>query len=172
MPEPDLKTSHVDVRLAEPTSSDIEALARLTMAMDRFYDEPDVPPLAAYHRFVEERVLGLGSGTYVAIAEWDGLPMGVAFFAVVYPGKPVQGVIFLKDIFVVEGARDMGIGRALMRFVAEMALEMGCSRVDFGALRDNDAVRAFYDGLGATVDESRVYYLLEGDALNALAAGQ
>ena len=55
-----------------------------------------------------------------------------------------------------------------MAAVARTASDRGHRRLEWATGVDNAAARALYDGLGA-VGTEKVQYVLEGDALDALA---
>jgi len=76
----------------------------------------------------------------------------------------------MKDLFTLAAARGRGVGHALMAFLARLALERGCGRVDRTAETDNPEALAFYDRLGARRVEEKVYFRVDGEALKALAA--
>lgn len=161
--------SDISVRLAEPTTEDIDAVAGLLVAIDNHYGVDPTPPLAAQIRHVEQRMLGLGSSTYVGLGHFEGAPSGLALFAPVHMGVDRGGIVFLKDLFVMPNARRKGLGRALMSLIASVGADLGCSRIDFSVHPENAAARALYDRLGGTGDPDRMYYLIGGDALEALA---
>jgi GNAT superfamily N-acetyltransferase len=70
---------------------------------------------------------------------------------------------------VQEWARGDGVGAALMRAVARVAVERGCPRLDLQVLDWNPA-RHFYERLGFEPLRAWLPYRLAGDALPALAA--
>jgi GNAT superfamily N-acetyltransferase len=54
---------------------------------------------------------------------------------------------YLQDLFVAEGARDLGLGRALIAAVEERARRAGASRVYWLTQESNAHARALYDKL-------------------------
>jgi ribosomal protein S18 acetylase RimI-like enzyme len=78
----------------------------------------------------------------------------------------------VKDIFLRDGFRNRGIGRAIIQRLAALAVERGCTRVDWTAETSNPRALEFYDRLGVPRVESKVYYRLEGDTLAAFAGGR
>ena len=114
-------------------------------------------------------VLGDAAGCRVLLAFLDGDAVGYSTFAILYPGPTGQGVLFMKDLFVLEGARGRGIGQAMMRRIAALAVEWGCHRFDWTAETDNPRALAFYDELLAPRVREKIYYRLTGDRLAAFA---
>jgi GNAT superfamily N-acetyltransferase len=157
----------VEVRLA--TRADRDELVRLFHALDVHYWATAAPSRAAMARHVDEAVLAPGS-CEIAIAEQDGRAVGLATFAVLYPAPGPGGQLFMKDLFALAEARGQGVGRALMRFLARLALHRGCVRFDWTAETDNPEALAFYDRLGAGRVAEKVYYRFDGEKLRQLAA--
>ena len=56
-----------------------------------------------------------------------------------------------------------------MRELARLALQGGHKRLDWTADGQNSRLRAFYDDLGGTVQQDKLFYRLSGEALAALA---
>jgi GNAT superfamily N-acetyltransferase len=96
----------------------------------------------------------------------------MASFGQLYPAPNLGGQIQVKDIFVRDGFRNRGIGAAIIRRLAALALERRCSRVDWTAETSNPRAIEFYDRLGVPRVESKVYFRLDGETLKAFAAGR
>jgi len=156
----------VDVRLA--TRADRDELVRLFHAIDVHYWGEAAPSREAMARHIDAAVLAPGS-CEIAIAEQDGRAVGLATFAVLYPAPGPGGQLFMKDLFTLAAARGQGIGRALMGFLARLAVERGCVRFDWTAETDNPEALAFYGRLGARRVAEKVYYRFEGETLRRFA---
>jgi GNAT superfamily N-acetyltransferase len=144
-------------------AADLEALADLFHAMFVHYWDPGSPSRAELMRHIERDVLP--SGCEIIIAERDGRAVGLATFAVLYPGPGLGGQLMLKDLFVIAAARGSGVGKDLLAHLAKIAVARGCLRLDWTAESDNPEALAYYDRLGATRVTEKVYYRLDGDAL-------
>jgi GNAT superfamily N-acetyltransferase len=57
----------------------------------------------------------------------------------------------LEDIFVLPAHRRCGIGKALLKAVAQLARERNCGRLEWSVLDWNASAIAFYESLGASV---------------------
>jgi GNAT superfamily N-acetyltransferase len=113
---------------------------------------------------------GFGSERYFEclIAESDGQPSGFALFFPIFSTWKGRS-IHLEDLFVLPEFRKSGIGKALLRRVAAIAVERGCARLQWDVLEWNKLALDFYRALGAvTLDEWRIMRVT-GAALNALA---
>ena len=71
--------------------------------------------------------------------------------------------------YVGRTARRLGVAQKRMAEVARAAKAKGSTRIEWSTGTENTAARALYEGLGADGSD-KVYYVLEGAALNQLAA--
>jgi len=107
----------------------------------------------------------------VLIAERDGAPVGFALFFhnfSTFEGRPG---LYLEDLFVDPQARGSGAGRALLRRLAQIAVERGCARLEWWVLDWNTRAIQFYQSLGAKSMDAWTVNRVDGDALNRLASG-
>ncbi len=79
--------------------------------------------------------------------------------------------LYVEDIFVVPEARGRGIGRALMRHCARLALERGCGRFEWTVLDWNRSAIEFYRSIGADVLPDWRVCRMTGAALERFARG-
>jgi GNAT superfamily N-acetyltransferase len=59
--------------------------------------------------------------------------------------------LYLEDIYVEPAQRGRGIGQALLRAIAALAVERGCGRFEWSVLDWNTPSIRFYESMGATV---------------------
>ncbi len=100
-----------------------------------------------------------------------GPPIGIALFYYTFGTFGCRPNIFLEDLFVEPGYRKHGLGIALLRALAQRAIAENCDRIDWHVLEWNAPSIAFYQSLGATRMTDWHVRQLQGDALQALAAG-
>jgi GNAT superfamily N-acetyltransferase len=103
------------------------------------------------------------------LAETGGEAVGFAIHRPNYSTFAGRPGLFVEDLFVVEQARRLGVGRMLMARLAAIAHERSCSHMSLAVLHWNPA-RDFYDRLGFAQAEEWLPYQLSGDALARLAA--
>lgn len=144
------------------------------------YDEPGLVALfremqAHYHvpcppeDVILADLRSLPGGVTLLLA-LDPEVVGVATLGMIYPGPGLRPGLFLKDLFVTASRRGGGVGRALLRAAARLALERGMGRLDWTADRGNASLLALYRGLGAVEQGEKLFFRLSGDPLQALAA--
>jgi GNAT superfamily N-acetyltransferase len=104
------------------------------------------------------------------IAEWHGKPAGFAFFFYNYSTWLGRPGLYLEDLFVLPEMRGHGIGKALLRKLAEIAVAENCYGMRWQVLEWNEPAIKFYDTLGAHImDEWETMRLME-PALSRLAS--
>lgn len=102
------------------------------------------------------------------IAEEGGAPVGFALFFHNFSTFLAQPGIYLEDLFVVPELRGGGIGRALLKELARLALQRECGRLEWSVLDWNRDAIGFYERLGARPNSEWTVYRLTGEALSAL----
>jgi GNAT superfamily N-acetyltransferase len=142
---------------------DSPQLVSLFQEMQRHYGVP-LPPADAIRASLD----ALPAGAGILVAEADAI-MGFLAFSPLYPGPGLKPGLFMKELFVSERARGRGVGKALLRALARLALERGFARIDWTADRRNERLRRFYTELGAQAQEDKVFFRLTADALVEVA---
>ncbi|GAB5534888.1 MAG: GNAT family N-acetyltransferase [Rubricoccaceae bacterium] len=135
----------------------LDALATLFDGYRQFYRQPS--DLDAAHHFLKARLEADESVIFVAdLQDVDGL----AGFTQLYPSFSsvrMRRVWVLNDLFVTNGARRQGVGRALMEAAHAFAASTGAASVELATERDNVTAQALYDDLGYERDEFWHYAL-------------
>jgi GNAT superfamily N-acetyltransferase len=107
---------------------------------------------------------------FVEIAEWDGCPAGFALWFFNYSTWQGRPGLYLEDLFVRPQFRRKGIGKALLTYLAKVAVEQGCGRFQWQVLDWNTPAIGFYKSLGGNVMEGWLTLRVAGQALRELAA--
>lgn len=116
-----------------------------------------------------ERLFGARPYAEVLIGEIDGAPQGFALFFhnfSTFEGKPG---VYLEDLFVRQGSRGSGLGKALLAHLARIAIDRDCARLEWWVLDWNDPAIRFYKRLAAKPMDEWTTFRVEGDALAKLA---
>lgn len=77
--------------------------------------------------------------------------------------------LYLEDLFVKPESRGKGIGRAMLAYLAKLAQERQCGRLEWAVLNWNEPAIKFYRNLGATPMDDWTTFRLSGDELERLA---
>ena len=105
----------------------------------------------------------------VILAYWGGEAVGFALFFYNFSTFLARPGIYLEDLFVDVEHRGKGIGKALLRRLAQIARERGCGRLEWSVLDWNEPSIQFYRRLGAVAKDEWTTYRLTGEALEELA---
>jgi GNAT superfamily N-acetyltransferase len=92
-----------------------------------------------------------------AIAERDGQPIGTALYFFNRSTWSGWRGLYLEDLYVAPEVRGSGAGRALLAYLARVARERGCSRMEWAVTDGNAAASSFYRSLGAEPLDWRIY---------------
>jgi len=139
---------NVAIREAQPT--DLRPLAELFDLYRQFYEQP--PDLALAMQFIEARQARQESVILVAESASDGL----VGFCQLYPtfcSVEARPIYTLYDLFVLPGARKLGVGRLLLLAAEATAVEAGKARMDLTTARSNVAAQSLYESLGWVRDD-------------------
>jgi GNAT superfamily N-acetyltransferase len=136
--------------------------------------------LAEYERMPNEAVAidddlrrdGFGKDPrfHVEIAEWNGRPAGFAVWFFNYSTWQGKPGLYLEDLFVRPEFRHKGIGKALLTYLARVAVEQGCGRYQWQVLDWNTPAIEFYESLGAKVMREWLTMRVSGEALREMGA--
>ena len=105
---------------------------------------------------------------YVEIAEWDHEPAGFALWFYSYSTWQGRPGLYLEDLFVRPRFRKLGIGKALLVYLAKVAVDRGCGRYQWQVLDWNTPAIKFYESLGAKVMNEWLTMRVSGEALRKL----
>ena len=161
-----IEGSRLVARIAD--EDDLDVVAALFKATNQHYWGAQEGAEAAARR-AAEALLQDRSDCRAMLGWLDGKPVAYATFAVLYPGPTEHGVLFMKDLFVHGDQRGKGLGEEMMRRIAALAVERGCSRFDWTAETSNPRAIAFYDLLAAERVEEKVYFRFSGENLARFA---
>ncbi len=119
---------------------------------------------------LHEVLFGARPAAEALIAELERRPVGFALFFQNYSTFTGRPGLYLEDLFVVPEARGFGVGQALLRRLAELAVARDYGRMEWAVIDWNADAIAFYKKLGAVEMGDWTVYRLAGDALAALGS--
>ena len=105
----------------------------------------------------------------VLIGEYQNTPVAFALFFYNYSTFLARPGIYLEDLYVKEEYRSMGFGTKLINFLARLAKEHNCGRLEWACLDWNEPSIKFYKSLGSIPMEEWTVYRLQGEALDHMA---
>ncbi|WP_296738448.1 GNAT family N-acetyltransferase [Mesorhizobium sp.] len=156
----------VDVRWA--TTDDAGALAIVLCEMAAHYRQAPLDHGHATATVLQWLRDESPAYPHFALAFASGEVAGLASVAIAHPGVDLRRLMFLKDLFVLDCARNQGVGRALIGFLASQCFDKGIGRIDFTTEDWNEGALRFYASLGAERHGQKVFLRLSGDALKTV----
>jgi len=105
----------------------------------------------------------------VIFAMVDGEEVGFALFFHNFSTFLGRAGIYLEDLYVRPEYRGRGCGRAILKKLAQIAVERGCGRLEWWCLDWNKPSIDFYLSLGAEAMSDWTVYRIAGDTLAKLA---
>ncbi|MBD3831661.1 MAG: GNAT family N-acetyltransferase [Arcobacter sp.] len=103
------------------------------------------------------------------ICEENGVAIGFAVYFYNYSTWLGKKGIYLEDLYVSESKRKRGAGKALLKYLAQKAVEENCGRFEWSCLDWNTPSREFYESFGAVAKTEWIGYRLEGKNLEKFA---
>jgi GNAT superfamily N-acetyltransferase len=98
-----------------------------------------------------EHLFGDAPYAEALVVELEGQLIGFALFFKNYSTFLTKPGLYLEDLFVQETYRGKGIGKALLKAVAQIAQNRGYGRLEWSVLDWNKPAIAFYRRMGADV---------------------
>ena len=123
----------------------------------------------ATEELLRKTLFGRARTAEVAIGYLVREPVGFALFFHNYSTFVGRPGIYIEDLFVDESFRRRGFGRALLLYVARLAKERDCGRLEWSVLDWNEPAINFYKKLGAAPMGEWTVFRVTGEKLNALA---
>jgi GNAT superfamily N-acetyltransferase len=158
----------MEIRFFRP--EDTESLTDIVHDMSRHYHGENASPRETVGRNLIENILGPDSDVRIVVAVDDGRVVGVATISLLYPAPKERAQLFMKELYVVSDFRHRGAGTRLMTFIAQYAVSRNCARFDWTVDAGNIAALAFYRSFGAAPVTNKLYFRIDGEALNQLAS--
>ena len=85
----------------------------------------------------------------VVFAEEDGTPVGFALYFHNFSTFVGRKGMYLEDLYILPEKRGLGYGKALLKYVARLAVERGCGRMEWICLDWNEPALKVYRSIGA-----------------------
>ncbi len=118
--------------------------------------------VVATEETLRESLFGDRPTAEVVIGEWDNVPVAFALYFhnfSTFLGRPG---IYLEDLYVKPEMRGKGIGKILLSYLAHLAKQRKCGRLEWWVLDWNEPAIKFYRSIGAVpMDEWTVQRVTE-----------
>ena len=174
LPVAELRATAVDavpgLVLRPATAADAGLILRFIIELAVYEKEPDA--VVTDQDGIAASLFGQGATAKALIAELDGEPVGYAVWFASYSTWLGRNGLYLEDLYVTPEMRGRGVGKAILRQLAALAVAQGCGRMEWSVLDWNAPAIAFYESVGARPQSEWTVFRLTGDALSTFAAGR
>jgi GNAT superfamily N-acetyltransferase len=156
-----------DIRIEPAIEADAPLILNLIKGLaeyERLGDEVVATEVA-----IRASLFGKTPHAYALIARSGDDAVGFAIWFSTYSTFLSRPGIYLEDLFVLPAWRGKGIGRALLRHLARIAIDRDCGRIEWSVLKWNEPAIRFYRGIGARAMDEWTVYRMTGDAIDRLA---
>jgi len=158
----------LSIRPARPGEAGLVfSLVRELAAYERLLDT-----VVATEAMIDAALFAPDPRVFCDIAEWDSEPAGFALWFLNFSSFRGLHGLYLEDLFVRPDFRRRGIGRALIRHLAQRCVGEGWTLFEWAVLDWNTPSIEFYKSLGAVMLDEWTVCKVGGAALTALAQGK
>ena len=140
-------SAQISLRLA--TEQDIPTILRFINGLAEYEKLAD--QVVATEQKLRETLFGEKRYAEVIIAEYQQHQAGFALFFHNYSTFLAKPGIYLEDLFVLPEFRGKGLGKQLLSYLAQLAVERHCGRLEWSVLDWNQPAIDFYQAQGATL---------------------
>ena len=156
-----------DLYIRHATREDIPVLLSMIRELAEFEELLHI--MQATEAELAEELFGGPRVAEALLAELAGEVVGFAVFFHNFSTFMGRKGLYLEDLYVRPHARRRGVGRALITFVAKIAVERRCGRFEWSVLDWNTRAIDFYRSLGAVALDDWTVQRVTGEALERLA---
>ena len=149
--------SNNDIIIRSVTEEDIPTILRFIIELAEF--EGVVNQINSTEEGLRE-VLFIRHGAEAIISEVDHMPVGFAIWAYSFSTFTGKQTLYIDDIYVQQNFRGKGIGSKMFSYIAGVASEKDCARMDWYCMETNVSGKEYYRKMGAEeIDWFKVYRL-------------
>ncbi|GAB3277626.1 GNAT family N-acetyltransferase [Parasphingorhabdus pacifica] len=152
-----------DQRIRRVAEADVPAVVELVHALADYEKAPEECVLTADQ--LRRTLFGPSPALFGHVAETGGEIAGFALWFLNFSTWKGTHGIYLEDLFVRPEHRGSGLGKALLRTLAEECVSRGYSRFEWWVLDWNEPSIDFYKSVGAVPMDEWTVFRLSGDAL-------
>lgn len=124
--------------------------------------------VVATEALLQKNLFGANPKAEVVIGELAGKPVSFALFFHNFSTFLSKPGIYLEDLYVQPAVRSKGIGRIMLAYLAKLAIERDCGRLEWWVLDWNERAIQFYKSIGATPMNEWTVFRVSGENLDKL----
>lgn len=148
------------IRSAVPR--DASDLVQLLNEVDAFYGDKVDESADCRKMAVESALFADPPMARALVAEaTDGRLVGLASYSFLWPATGSTASLYLKELFVSQAQRGEGLGRLMFNELCRVAIDLGLSRVELTTDRSNQDAQQFYNRMGLTAHDGKIFYRVD-----------
>ena len=162
-----IETALADFSIRNTSADDCQLILQFIKELAEY--EKLSHEVVATPQILQESLFGERPYAEVLIGEYQATPVAYALFfhnLSTFTGRPG---IYLEDIYVRPEMRGKGFGRSMLSYIAKLAVERNCTRVEWSVLDWNQPAIQFYRSIGANPLDEWTVQRLHGEALGQFA---
>lgn len=121
---------------------------------------------------IRETIFSSDSTAHAVICTINKVPVGFAVYFYNYSTWLGKNGLYLEDLYVLPEYQKNGAGKAILKYLAQIAVSRGCGRLELSVLDWNEPAIKFYKSIGAIPQNEWIMYRLSGQELEAFAQGK
>ncbi len=125
--------------------------------------------VTATEELLEETLFAENTNTFSLIGYLNNKPVTFAIYFFNYSTFLGKNGLYLEDLFVLPEYRKNGVGKQMLKYLANIALENNCGRFEWSVLDWNKSAIEFYKNLGAELKKEWITTRISGKDLDNLA---
>lgn len=154
-------TNTIDIRDAQ--ASDAKTILHFINELAIYEKEPQA--VKTNEQAILDTLFSEGATAHSIICFDGDEPLGFAVYFYNYSTWLGKNGLYLEDLYVSPDSRGKGAGKAIMKHLANQALNKNCGRFEWVVLDWNKPAIDFYDSMGAKPQNEWIIYRLTGQEL-------
>ena len=159
-----MEKNQLNIRPAKPEEAGLvlEFIKKLAV-YEKCADEVVADEATLYHSLFVEK------SAEVVFAEEGSAIVGFALFFHNFSTFVGRKGLYLEDLFILPEKRGLGYGKALLKYLAKLAVERNCGRMEWICLDWNKPALTVYRSIGAVPMDEWTVQRLDEEALKRFA---
>jgi GNAT superfamily N-acetyltransferase len=156
------------LRIVPATPVDVRTVLALIRELAEY--EKLLHEVVADEALVHEALFGPRTVAECVLGWRGDTPLGFALYYYNFSTFLARPGLYLEDLYVRPEHRGQGVGEALLKHLAQIAVQRGCGRMEWSVLNWNRRAIEFYERMGAQGVLDWTVYRMSGEALRRLGS--
>lgn len=156
------------ITIKEITEKDCERVVEMIRelaAFEKLEDQVTATPADLYNVVFNEKI------AHCFVCEVNGETAGYCLYFFNMSTFKCRKGVYIEDIYVRPQFRGLGLGKAMIQNLSVLAMEWGCSRMEWMCLDWNTGAQEFYKSLGANKMDAWELFRVDEKELPSISCG-